>query len=253
VLFRSVDVASVGLSVLRSSVSIIPHDPVLFSGTVRSNLDPHGVYSDDELWLALTKAHLLSTVRSLPAGLSFVVSEGGDNFSSGQKQLLCLARALVRRSRLLLLDEATSSVDTDTDELIQRTIRDEFGARGCTVLTIAHRLRTILDADKVLVMDEGRVAEFAAPAVLLANATSIFARLVATERLQSNSSVGIVGVGVGAVDARGASASMYAVPTTATGPALGAITTSTSAGIGSSTTTAAYSRGSVAVPPSVSS
>lgn len=185
ILVDGVDISRLGLAMLRSTVSIIPQDPMLFSGSIRYNLDPRGSHDDAKLWMALNKAHLGATVRGLPGGLSYVVSESGDNFSSGQKQLLCLARALVRHSRLLLLDEATSSVDSETDELIQQTIRQEFGGGKATVLTIAHRLRTVLDADKILVMDAGRVAEFASPGELLRNPNSIFFRLVANDKLTS--------------------------------------------------------------------
>lgn len=170
-----VDISVVGLDVLRSGVSIIPQDPVLFSASIRANLDPFSRLSDRELWNALKKVNLMETVSSLPGGLSFVVAEGGENFSSGQRQLICLARALVRRSKLLLLDEATSSIDYDTDILIQKTIRTEF--KDCTVLTIAHRLSNILDSDRVLVMDSGEVAEFDTPQNLLKTPTSLLFRL----------------------------------------------------------------------------
>jgi ATP-binding cassette subfamily C (CFTR/MRP) protein 1 len=167
------------------------------------NLDPFNSHSDEQLWLALEKSNLAGVVRNLPGGLSFDVAEGGDNFSAGQKQLLCLARseyddnlyiereyhrdryyhrALVRRSKILLLDEATSSVDFRTDALIQKTIRKEFGDGSCTVLTIAHRLDTILDADRILVMEAGRVGEYDSPNQLLASPISLFSQLLRAER-----------------------------------------------------------------------
>jgi ABC-type multidrug transport system fused ATPase/permease subunit len=178
-----VDISAVGLHTLRERISIIPQDPVLFSGTIRFNLDPFHQATDEQLYEILAKSRLLSTIKSLPEGLDFVVSEGGSNFSAGQRQLLCLARALIRRSKLLLLDEATSSVDYETDAIIQRTIREEYGHKGTggTVIAIAHRLQTIMDADKILVMDTGRVAEFASPRELSADPNSQFSRLLAAE------------------------------------------------------------------------
>jgi len=179
-----VNIANIGLDALRSSISVIPQDPVLFSGSIRMNLDPFNVHTDEALWAALQKAKLGVTVMNLPGGLSYEVTEGGDNFSLGQRQLLCLARALVRKSRILLLDEATSSVDYSTDALIQETIRNEFGDGATTVLTIAHRLETIMDADKILVMDAGVVGEYASPAELLSDPNSLFSELVAAEQRQ---------------------------------------------------------------------
>lgn len=185
ILIDGVDVSKIGLDVLRSSISIIPQDPVLFSGSIRINLDPFNRHSDAEIWDALRKSKLERTVRSLPGGLLFAVSEEGVNFSAGQKQLLCLARALIRKSRILLLDEATSSVDYETDSLIQQTIRDEFGNGRSTVMTIAHRLDTILDSDKILVMDAGTVGEYDSPGALLRNPKSLFSQLVQAERRES--------------------------------------------------------------------
>jgi len=161
-----------GLHDLRSKLTIIPQDPVLFTGTLRTNLDPFGAYSDEALWFALEQSHLKDFVRSLEKGLEYEVSEGGENLSVGQRQLVCLARALLRKSRVLVLDEATAAVDVETDELIQSTIRTKF--KDCTVLTIAHRLNTILDYDKVMVLDKGTIVEMDSPENLLKNENSIF-------------------------------------------------------------------------------
>ena len=186
-----VDASRIGLNALRASISIIPQDPFLFSGSIRLNLDPFGQHSDETLLTALRKANLFSIVATLPGGLAYEVSEGGDNFSIGQRQLFCLARALVKRSKILLLDEATSSIDYQTDAIIQKTIQEEFSSReghsACTVLTIAHRLDTIMESDKVLVMSDGRVAEFASPHELLSDKNSMFSALVKAEQQGSGS------------------------------------------------------------------
>ncbi|KAF5915974.1 hypothetical protein HPG69_003047 [Diceros bicornis minor] len=160
------NVRDIGLHDLRSRLTIIPQDPILFSGTLRMNLDPSSSYSEEDIWRALELSHLHSFVSSQPAGLDFECSEGGENLSVGQRQLVCLARALLRKSRILVLDEATAAVDLETDDLIQATIRTQFEA--CTVLTIAHRLNTIMDYDRVLVLDKGTVAEFDSPTNLIA-------------------------------------------------------------------------------------
>merc|ERR1711871_839473 len=174
-----IDTSQIGLDALRSAISIIPQDPVLFGGSIRSNLDPFHLRTDEEIWEALEKVNLLETVSNLPGKLSFIVSEGGENFSAGQRQLICLGRALVRRSKLLLLDEATSSVDYETDNLIQRAIREEF--KSSTVLTIAHRLNSVLDSDMILCMQDGKVAEFDSPLNLRNNPSSMLSRLLASE------------------------------------------------------------------------
>ena len=159
------DASELGLHALRRGLSMIPQDPFMFSGSVRRNLDPFSEYSDKEVWQALERVTLREVISDLPKKLEATVSDNGGNFSQGQRQLFCLARALLRRSRILMMDEATASVDLETDKLIQRVVRTEFA--HCTVLTIAHRLNTIMDADKVLVMDAGRAVEFDTPHSLL--------------------------------------------------------------------------------------
>nr|XP_010969361.1 PREDICTED: canalicular multispecific organic anion transporter 1 isoform X2 [Camelus bactrianus] len=162
-----VDIASIGLHDLREKLTIIPQDPILFSGSLRMNLDPFNNYSDEEIWKALELAHLKSFVAGLQLGLSHEVTEGGDNLSIGQRQLLCLARALLRKSKILIMDEATAAVDIETDQLIQTTIQNEFS--HCTTITIAHRLHTIMDSDKVMVLDQGKIVEYGNPEELLKN------------------------------------------------------------------------------------
>ncbi|KAM7393766.1 hypothetical protein PAMP_020615 [Pampus punctatissimus] len=161
-----VNIADIGLHDLRSRITIIPQDPVLFSGTLRMNLDPFDTYTDEEVWSSLELAHLKNFVSNLPDKLNHECSEGGENLSLGQRQLVCLARALLRKTKILVLDEATAAVDLETDTLIQSTIRTQF--EDCTVLTIAHRLNTIMDYNKVLVMDRGHISEMDSPANLIA-------------------------------------------------------------------------------------
>lgn len=154
-----------GLHDLRSKISIIPQEPVLFSGSMRYNLDPFDEYSDDKLWSALDEVKLKDAISEMPAGLQSRISEGGSNFSVGQRQLVCLARAILRENKVLVMDEATANVDPQTDALIQNTIRTKF--ENCTILTIAHRLHTVMDCDKVMVMDAGCLVEYASPYELL--------------------------------------------------------------------------------------
>jgi ABC-type multidrug transport system fused ATPase/permease subunit len=167
-----VDISQIGLYDLRSRLTIIPQDPVLFNGTLRSNLDPMGEHADEELWDSLNRVNLLSSFQTSAENstqadvtLEYPVTENGGNFSQGQRQLICLARALLRKTRLIFLDEATASVDNETDARIQTAIRQEF-VEG-TVITIAHRLRTIIDYDKVLVLEKGRVIEYGSPLDLI--------------------------------------------------------------------------------------
>uniref|UniRef100_A0A8P4FVA5 ABC-type glutathione-S-conjugate transporter n=1 Tax=Dicentrarchus labrax TaxID=13489 RepID=A0A8P4FVA5_DICLA len=160
-----INIAQIGLHDLRSRITIIPQDPVLFSGSLRMNLDPFDTCSDEDLWKALELAHLSSFVLALPQKLNHQCCEGGENLSLGQRQLLCLARALLRKTRILVLDEATAAVDLKTDQLIQSTIRAQFD--DCTVLTIAHRLNTIMDYTRIIVMDHGTIAEMDSPSQLI--------------------------------------------------------------------------------------
>lgn len=172
IIIDGVDIQKIGLTDLRSRITIIPQDPVLFAGTVRDNLDPFSVCSDQELWSVIEKSSLKPFIAKFSDGLDHEILQGGENFSVGQRQLICLARALIRKSSVLVLDEATAAIDVETDHMIQRTIRKEM--KDCTILTIAHRINTVMDSDRILVMDQGCVAEFDSPAVLLSQKSSIF-------------------------------------------------------------------------------
>nr|XP_038041965.1 multidrug resistance-associated protein 1 isoform X1 [Anas platyrhynchos] len=165
IIIDGIDISTIGLHDLRRNLNIIPQDPVLFSGTLQSNLDPLGKHSDIELWEALELCHLKGFVESLPKKLLHEISEGGENLSIGQRQLVCLARVLLRKAKILVLDEATASVDMETDNLVQSTIKREF--YNCTILTIAHRLHTVMDSERVLVLDAGRILEYDTPNNLL--------------------------------------------------------------------------------------
>merc|ERR1712176_1122533 len=176
IVIDGIDVLRIGLTDLREKIAIIPQNPVLFSGTIRSNMDPFDQHSDEAIWNALEGCCMKEAIEEMPDLLQSKVAEYGENLSQGQRQLLCLGRALLKNCRILLLDEATSSVDYDTDKDIQRTLREAF--KGCTVLTIAHRVNTIMDSDKILVMDDGLVAEYAPPQELLADKDSHFSEIV---------------------------------------------------------------------------
>uniref|UniRef100_A0A3Q4H7C3 Multidrug resistance-associated protein 4 n=1 Tax=Neolamprologus brichardi TaxID=32507 RepID=A0A3Q4H7C3_NEOBR len=168
--------SEIGLHTLRQKMSIIPQDPVLFTGTMRKNLDPFKQHTDEDLWNALQEVQMKAMVDELPSKLETVLTESGSNFSVGQRQLVCLARAILRKTRILIIDEATANVDPRTDGLIQQTIRDKF--QECTVLTIAHRLNTIIDCDRILVLDAGMIQEYDEPYVLLQNQDGLFYQMV---------------------------------------------------------------------------
>ncbi|NXO19201.1 MRP1 protein, partial [Oriolus oriolus] len=165
IIIDGINIAKIGLHDLRFRITIIPQDPVLFSGSLRMNLDPFDQHSDEDIWRSLELAHLKNFVSSLPDKLNHECAEGGENLSVGQRQLVCLARALLRKSKILVLDEATAAVDLETDKLIQSTIKSQF--EECTVLTIAHRLNTIMDYTRVLVLERGEVVECGTPDQLL--------------------------------------------------------------------------------------
>ncbi|XP_074291639.1 ABC transporter C family member 10-like [Silene latifolia] len=171
-----IDISTIGLHDLRSRFGIIPQDPTLFNGSVRFNLDPLGQHDDVEIWEVLDKCQLKDAVEDKELGLDSFVVEDGSNWSMGQRQLFCLGRALLRRSRVLVLDEATASIDNATDTILQRTIRTEFA--DCTVITVAHRIPTVMDCTKVLAISDGRLVEFDEPTKLMENQGSLFGQLV---------------------------------------------------------------------------
>ncbi|KAJ9547916.1 hypothetical protein OSB04_020459 [Centaurea solstitialis] len=186
IIIDNIDISTIGLHDLRSRLSIIPQDPTLFEGTIRGNLDPLEEHSDQEVWEALDKSQLGDVVREKELKLNAPVLENGDNWSVGQRQLVSLGRALLKQARILVLDEATASVDSATDNLIQKIIRTEF--KDCTVCTIAHRIPTVIDSDLVLVLSDGQVAEFDSPSRLLEDKFSMFYKLVTEYSTRSKKS-----------------------------------------------------------------
>ncbi|XP_056138601.1 ATP-binding cassette sub-family C member 8 isoform X2 [Lampris incognitus] len=180
IMIDDIDIAKLPLQTLRSRFSIILQDPFLFSGTIRFNLDPEMKATDEMLWEALEIAQLKPVVKSLPGGLDAMVTEGGENFSQGQRQLFCLARAFVRKSSILIMDEATASIDMATESILQRVVMTAFADR--TVVTIAHRVHTILNADLVIVMKRGIILEYDRPQALLEKEDSIFASFVKADK-----------------------------------------------------------------------
>ncbi|KAG8389480.1 hypothetical protein BUALT_Bualt02G0233800 [Buddleja alternifolia] len=175
IIIDGIDISALGLHDLRSRFGIIPQEPVLFEGTVRSNIDPTEQYSDDEIWKSLERCQLKDVVSAKPEKLDSAVVDNGDNWSVGQRQLLCLGRVMLKKSRLLFMDEATASVDSHTDGVIQKIIREDFAA--CTIISIAHRIPTVMDCDRVLVIDAGKAKEFDKPSHLLER-PSLFGSLV---------------------------------------------------------------------------
>uniref|UniRef100_A0A7N8XJM3 ATP-binding cassette sub-family C member 5 n=1 Tax=Mastacembelus armatus TaxID=205130 RepID=A0A7N8XJM3_9TELE len=183
IVIDGVNIAQIGLNDLRSRLAIIPQEPVLFIGTIRSNLDPWGHYSDSQIWEALEKTHIKEMVSQLPHALYSEVTENGENFSVGERQLLCVTRAVLRNSKILILDEATAAIDTETDRLIQETIRCAFG--NCTTLIIAHRLNTVMNCSRIMFLENGQILEFDSPAALLADENSRFRAMIEASENQS--------------------------------------------------------------------
>merc|ERR1712224_725883 len=172
-----INIADVGLHRLRTSISVIPQVPTLLSGcTVRENLDLFGIHSDEDALEAIDKSHLKEVVAELPQGIDSIVSEGGTNFSVGQRQLLCLARAILNKNKILICDEATASVDRRTDQIIHDTLHNSF--EGATILSVAHRLDTVIENDFILVLGHGKVLEFGPPHELLQNPDGPFWSMV---------------------------------------------------------------------------
>ena len=187
-LIDGVDVGTLNLQTARRSMAVIAQDPVLFGGSLRRNLDPFSVQTDLDLWTALEEVQLKAMVEKLPGQLDYQVKEAGSNFSVGERQLVCLARALVQKCKIIVMDEATANVDFKTDNLIQQVIRHKF--KDSTVLTIAHRLNTIMDYDKVLILDGGRMVEFDKPEILIQNG-GIFAELVKNSYARKSEANGV--------------------------------------------------------------
>jgi ABC-type multidrug transport system fused ATPase/permease subunit len=171
----SIDCSFVNLNKLRSSMAIIPQEPVMFGGTVRSNLDPFNQYDDEKLLDVLYKCLLGPVLEANEGGLDAKVEPLGSNFSLGTQQLICLARAMLNPSCILLMDEATAALDSDTDAAVQKVLKEHFSER--TIFTIAHRLDTVINSDRILAIDSGVVAEYERPDVLLENPESIFYEL----------------------------------------------------------------------------
>ncbi|KAG1695187.1 hypothetical protein DVH05_020828 [Phytophthora capsici] len=175
ILIDGTDIATMPLRTLRSNLSIIPQSPVLFKGALRGYMDPFDEFSDAEIWSALEKVDMKTQVSALEGQLTYELSENGENFSVGERQMLCMGRALLTRSRIVVMDEATASIDHATEKKLQRKINEDF--QNATVLTIAHRLGTVLDSDRIMVLSDGRVVEFDSPRELVKNKNGVFYEL----------------------------------------------------------------------------
>ncbi|TFJ94982.1 Delta-aminolevulinic acid dehydratase [Platysternon megacephalum] len=171
-----IDISKIGLHDLRSRFGVIPQDPTLFNGTVRYNLDPLSQHTDNQIWEVLEKCQLKEAVEEKDKGLDSLVLEDGSNWSMGQRQLFCLGRALLRKSKILVLDEATASIDNATDMILQKTIRTEFA--DCTVITVAHRIPTVMDCTMVLAISDGKLVEYDEPMKLMKKEGSLYGQLV---------------------------------------------------------------------------
>ncbi|XAR70217.1 Xenobiotic-transporting ATPase [Bertholletia excelsa] len=176
IIIDDLNISTIGLHDLRSHFGVIPQDPTLFSGSVRYNLDPLAEHTDQEIWEVLEKCQLRGAVQEKEEGLDSLVVQDGSNWSMGQRQLFCLGRVLIKRRKVLVLDEATASIDNATDHVIQKIIRKEF--EDCTVITVAHRIPTVMDSTKVLVMSDGQVVEYDEPMRLTGREDSLFRQLV---------------------------------------------------------------------------
>ena len=173
--------SSLAVQSTRPVISVITQNPTLFSGPLRINLDPFSRFSDAEVWSVLEQVQMKAKILELPGELYFELSESGNNFGVGERQLLCLARSLLNKNKIIVMDEATANVDFSTDRRIQETIRSKF--QDCTVVTIAHRLNTIIDYDKVLVMDKGMVVEFDKPNILLQDKDGVLTELFRNQQV----------------------------------------------------------------------
>ena len=176
ILIDNIDVRTVPLDTLRARISIIPQDPILFTGSLRTNIDPYHEFDDSTIWKILEQVELKNAVLELPQHLDTEILQGGSNFSVGQKQLMCLARAILRKNKIIVMDEATANVDSKTERSIHQTTEENF--QDCTIITVAHRLSSILKSDRVLVMDDGKVVEFDRPDCLMQNSESLFSQLL---------------------------------------------------------------------------
>ncbi|KAK3737395.1 hypothetical protein QZH41_019946 [Actinostola sp. cb2023] len=187
VLIDGIDLGNLNIQAARRSMAVISQNPVLFCGTLQHNLDPFHHFTEEQIWTALIMVQMRDRVSKLDGLLEYSIGENGSGFSVGETQLLCLARALLQRCKILVLDEATANVDYKTDQLVQQVIREKFC--NCTVLTIAHRLNTIMDYDRVLVLDGGHVVEYDSPAILAAKSDGVFAQLVQSQQGNGTSDI----------------------------------------------------------------